>query len=74
MNVYDFCYLLSDDAEEVAVWDYRTEAEIFCGPARDLMLEDFRECEVLGIDIDKFSERPAVIILNIETEEEVDEW
>lgn len=70
MTVYDFVELLTDDCETVAVWDYRTEEEVFKGSAREASW-DFGEYEILGIDlVPKCAGCEEIVILNIETEEE----
>ncbi len=70
MDIYDFVNLLTDDSALVAVYDYTTEEEIFCGEARELLWEDIRECEILAVDLCHNDPRGVLLILNIETEEE----
>lgn len=67
MSVYDFLNLAIDDGEEVRIYDFTAEEEVFCGSARDAMF-DFGEYEVMSFDIDRNAE--AILCLNIETEEE----
>ena len=70
MTVYDFLHLLLEDDSTIAVYDFSTETEIFCGEAADAIFEDFSDCEVLSFDLDPHDKRGAVLCLNIETEEE----
>jgi len=70
MDIYDFVNLLTDDSSVVAVYDYTTEEEVYCGEARDLLYEDIRDCEILAVDLCNGDPRGAVLILNIETEKE----
>ena len=72
MDVYDFCELCTDDSTVIAVWDYTTEEEVFCGTMQDARWEDFSSCEVLSFDICPPDGRGVTLILNIETEEEED--
>lgn len=69
MDIYDFVNLLTDDSAVVAVYDYTTEEEVFCGEARELLWEDVRGCEVLAVDLCTGDPRGVLLILNIETEE-----
>lgn len=73
MNVYDFCNLCTDDSTIIAVYDFTSEDEIFCGSMRDAMWEDFSDCEVLSFDICPPDGRGVSMILNIETEEGEDD-
>ena len=70
MDIYDFCNLCTDDGELVAIYDFTTEEEIFCGSMSDAMLEDWTYYEVLSFDICKHDERGVYLVLNIETESE----
>ena len=70
MDIYDFVTLLTDDSAMVAVYDYATEEEVYCGEARDLLYEDIRECEILAVDLCSGDPRGVALILNIETEED----
>ena len=70
MDIYDFVNLLTDDSPVVAVYDYTTEEEAYCGEARDLLYEDIRDCEILAVDLCSGDPRGVVLILNIETEKE----
>ena len=70
MDIYNFVNLLTDYCTTVAVYDYTTEEEVFCGEARDLLYEDFRDCEVLAVDPCSGDPRGVALILNIETEKE----
>lgn len=70
MDIYDFVNLLTDDSAVVAVYDYTTEEEVYCGEARDLLYEDIRDCEILAVDLCSGDPRGVVLILNIETEKE----
>lgn len=71
MSIYDFCGLLTDDGETIAVYDYTREDEIFRGSARDTMFESFSDYEILAIDIVPDCDRKKTgvsLVLNIETE------
>lgn len=71
MDIYDFSCLVSDDSAIVAIFDYTTEEEIFCGELRQASLE-FGGYEIIGFDILRGGDdkRGVTLILNIETEEE----
>lgn len=71
MDIYDFTCLVSDDSALVAIYDYTTEEEVFCGELREASLE-FGEYEIIGVDILRGGDdrRGVTLILNIETEEE----
>lgn len=71
MDIYNFCGLCSDDSVIVAVYDFTTEEEIFCGSLRDASF-DYGDYEIIAIDLDVRDSRGVSIILNIETEEEED--
>ena len=70
MTIYDFLYLLTEDSEAVIVYDLTAEDEIFYGEARDLMLEDIADLEVLSFDLCRSDPRECLLILNVETEDE----
>ena len=70
MDIYEFVSLLTDDSATIAVFDFTTEEEIFCGTARDAQFEDFSDCEIMSIDIIPSDSRGVSVILNIETESE----
>ena len=70
MTVYDFLDLLIEDDEEVRIYDFTSETEVFCGSARDAQF-DFGEHEVLSFDLDRTED--AILCLNIEMEEEENE-
>lgn len=72
MDIYEFVNLLTDDSAVVAVYDYTTEEEVFCGEARELLWEDIRDCEVLSVDLCTGDPCGVLLILNIETESEED--
>ena len=72
MNIWDFIDLLTDDSSLVAVYDFRTEEEVFCGEAQELRFEDIREYEVLSVDLCHDDPRGVLLVLNIETEEDED--
>ena len=71
MDVYDFCYRCTDDCWIVAIYDMRTEEEVFHGSMRDAMDSDFAFCDVLSFDlVPAFEDSDVAVILNIETEED----
>ena len=73
MTIYDFVYLLSDDLQTAAVYDFAEEKEVFCGSARDASF-DYGDLEIMSIDIDacdsRGGSRGAMIVFNIDTSEE----
>ena len=69
MDIYEFVGLLTDDGVQIAIYDFTTGEEVFCGEARDAT-EEFSYSEVLSIDITPPDSRGVTVVLNIETEEE----
>jgi len=72
MDIYDFCGLVSDDSVMVAIWDFTTEEEVFCGELRDAAHDEWGGYEILSIDFCVSDPRGVSVILNIETEEDED--
>ena len=73
MDVYDFLSLACDDSYHVEIYDLSSDLPLaFEGEARDAMLSDFAEYEVLSFDLYLDGENRPTICLNIETEEEDD--
>lgn len=67
MDVYDFCYLCTDDTAEVRIFDMNpaVENEVFRGIMCDAEQSAFSDHEVLSFDLDP---RDG-LILNIDTSE-----
>ena len=76
MTVYDFCNLCTDDAHEVAIYDFTKEREVLRGSMRDAMFCDYADDEVLSFDLDPWGGKDTgvYLVLNIETEESEDEY
>jgi len=73
MDIYEFVNLLTDDSATVAVFDLTTGEEIYLGEAREAQL-DFADYEIMSIDlVPKCEKTEAIIVLNIETEDEGEE-
>lgn len=68
MSIYDWVYLLTDDSIDVAVWDFTTCEEVFCGSAADASFE-FGDYELDSVDITPPDSRGVTVILNITIEE-----
>lgn len=68
MNVYDFCYLCTDDGTTVHIYDMNDNVgeEVFTGTMRDAMWSDYAYREVWSFDFDE----QYGLTLNIETESE----
>lgn len=67
MDVYDFCYLCTDDTVEVRIYDMNpaVENEVFRGSMWDAEQSAFSDYEVLSFDLDP----REGLILNIDTSE-----
>ena len=67
MDIFDFCYLCTDDTAEVRIYDINPaiENEIFSGTMRDATYSAWESYEVLSFDLDP----REGLILNIDTSE-----
>lgn len=65
MTVYDFCFLCTDDSNEICIYDMNenVEDEVFNGTMDEAMYSDYSDCEVLSFDY-----YGGELCLNIETE------
>lgn len=70
MTVYDFLMLLCEDYAMIAIYDFTTDEEVFCGEAADALDCDFCDCEVESFDLCRDDARGVLLILNIESEDE----
>lgn len=74
MDVYDFCYLCTEEAADVRIYDMNTgvEKEVFIGTMLDAMSSEFAYSEVKSFDLcggnihDGYA---PLIVLNIDTSE-----
>lgn len=74
MDVYEFCYLCTDDTAEVRIYDMNTnvEKEVFTGAMQDAMNSEFAYSEVQSFDLCGGSIHDGYapfIVLNIDTSE-----
>lgn len=67
MDVYNFCYLCTDDGAQVRIYDMNPVIEnvVFSGTMRDAMYMPWEGYEVLSFDLDP----EDGLILNIDTSE-----
>ena len=70
MSVYEMMMLLCEDDAIIAIYDFRSEEEVFCGEAADAIDCAFCDCEVMSFDLCRDDARGVQMILNIESEEE----
>lgn len=71
MTVYDFCYLCTDDSEEILIWDICSEQQVFSGSMREAMYSKYADAEVCSFDILHNADMSiASIELNIEWEDD----
>lgn len=70
MTVYDFLMLLIEDDSMIALYDFTTEEEVFCGEAAEAIDCDFCDCEVMSFDLCRDDARGVQMVLNIESEAE----
>ena len=52
MTVYDFCYLCTDDGNEICIYDLITGEEVFKGTIDDAMYSEYANYEVQSYDLD----------------------
>ena len=61
IDVYDFCFLYIEDAEEVVIWSAEEEKNVFEGTFREAMNSNFAYEEVQSFGIEN-----GIICINIE--------
>ena len=67
MDVYDFCYLCTDDSIEIEIYDTEGEDTVFHGTMREAQDSEWSGYEVMSFDLN-FQDN--YFCLNIDTSED----